>query len=171
MKKSYSKQFVSNLVFALVLVSAFFIISFILNFFGGFSVRIPERFDLMLGEDAVINMQNYGSQSISLQFSGKSLPGQTIMQNVQVKLPNLDLSNHTVRIKAYVGDGASFQMAELGGFDFWEHNEEDGYYYFLDDITSLQEIGICTFVVLPQNISLNPNFVYSFIVSSELVGV
>ena len=169
MKKSYNGKVVSNLIFLIGLVSIAFVISFSFNFFGGFELKNPEQFELILGEDVCVVMNDYGSQSVSLAFSGKSLPQDKIKQRVQVKLPNLSLDGYVLRVKAYVGQSSRNTNVEFSGFNGWEANEINGYYYFTQDITKLQEIGVCSEIVLPENISLNSNVYYSLIFTAELV--
>ena len=168
MQKKYDKKVVSTLAFALGVVSILFAISFCFNFFGGFELKPPEGFDKVLGEDVNIEMTGYGSQSVGLVFSGKSLPGDRIKQSVQIKMPNLDLSQYKLRVKAYVGHSENSTSAQLLGFGFWDKNE-NGYYYYNQDLQKYQEIGACTDIVLPQNISLKSNVNYVLIFTAELV--
>ena len=135
------------------------------NFFGGFYVRTPQSFDLSLGESVMIKMYGSGSQSVALGFSGKSIPGEKVMQKVLVKMPNIDLQSYYLRVKSYVGESDSAQME---GFDLWEKSE-DGYYYYQGSVVQFQEIGICTSVKIPENISLKPNMSYCFIFTVELL--
>lgn len=170
MQKKYDKKVVSTLAFSLGVVSILFAISFCFNFFGGFELKPTETFDKILGENISVEMTDYGSQSVGLIFSGKSLPGDKIKQSIQIKMPNLDLSQYKLRAKAYVGHSDNSTNVELLGFGFWERGE-DGYYYYKNNPQKLQEIGVCTDIVLPQNISLKSNVNYVLIFTVELISV
>ena len=168
MQKKYDKKVVSTLAFALGLVSILFVISFGFNFFGGFELKPAETFDKVLGEDVGVEMLDYGSQSVGLVFSGKSLPVDKIKQNIQVKMPNKNLSGYKLRVKAYVGHSSAETNIDMLGFWGWE-KQQDGYYYYKNNIEKLQEIGVCTDIILPQNLSLKSNINYVLIVTAELV--
>lgn len=170
MQKKYDNKIVSTLIFSLCLVSVLFVISFIFNFLGGFELKPPETFDKILGEAHNIVLNDYGSQSVGFVFSGKSLPGDKIKQNIQIKLPKLNLEGYSLRAKAYVGQSDASSNAKFLGFDSWENNS-DGYYYYNRDIEKMQEIGLCTEVVLPENMSLKSNVYYVLIFTVELVKI
>ena len=168
MQKKYDKKFVSTLVFALCLVSVLFAISFCFNFFGGFELKSPETFENILGEDINFVMNDYGSQSVGLIFSGKSLPGDKIKQKIQIKLPNLNLDGYALRVKSYVGQSDANSNSDLLGFEFWE-KQTDGYYYYTNKLEKLQEVGVCTELVLSEQMSLKSNVNYVLIFSAELI--
>lgn len=168
MKKNTNKT-TANLIFVICVLSLCFVASFVLNFFGGFDMKPAEEFDMVLGENLSLKLDGYGSQSAVLMFSGKSLPGDSVKQSVQVKLPNLELDNYTLRAKAYVGQSTAFTNVTISGFLSWELNEQDGYYYYQEEITKLQEIGVCTDITLPTNITLKSNINYALIFTVELI--
>lgn len=170
MQKKYDKKIVSTLAFSLCLVSLLFVISFVFNFFGGFELKPPETYDMILGENSSIVFNDYGSQSVGFVFSGKSLPGDTIQQNVQIKLPKLNLEGYALRAKAFVGRSDANSNADFLGFDSWE-KQSDGYYYYNNNIEKMQEVGLCSEVVLPLNMPLKSNIKYVLIFTAELIKV
>ena len=79
------------------------------------------------------------------------------------------MQNYLFRVKAYIGQSNKQNNITMLGFGYWEKNLQDGYYYFKNELTNLQEIGVCTSLILPQNLSLKSNVNYSLIFTAELV--
>ena len=152
-----------NYIFSIVVLSVVLCISLIYNFIGGFKFSNINKNYIEVGDDTTITLSNIGSETISLALDGSSLPNDVVKQNTSVVLPNIDMQNTVLRVKAKLLDG----YVELSGFDFWELNLDDNYYYFNGEKYANQTIGICSEIKLPDAMLKN-NYTYYVNITVEI---
>ncbi len=143
-----------NYIFSIVLLSIFLCVSLVYNFLGGFNPHAEQKYVSYIGQDTVIKMSQIGSSVSTLAIDGTSLPGDNIMQKVDIVLPNVSTQGMTLRARAML---AGYEVY-LSGYTEWE-KREDNYYYFTGEIYQNQNIGLCNSITLPDA-NLDRNTVY-----------
>lgn len=159
-----TKNIKRNYIFAICVLSILLAISAIYNFMGGFKFDNLMNLNAVVGDDVIIKLNSTGAQSKALAISGASLPNDTIKQNIQITLPNIDTTNLVLRGKVLLGDG----NVAISGFDLWKLDENDNYYYFKDQIYQNQTVGMASEIKLADEISLNKNKIYYVNIIVEL---
>lgn len=153
-----------NYIFSIIILSIVLCVSLVYNFLGGFKFANINKNFIEVGDDTTIRLTAIGSETVALALDGSSLPNDVIKQNVNVVLPNIDLNNSILRVKIKLLNS----YVEILGFDFWELNVEDNYYYFNGEKYSNQTIGICNEIKLP-NETLKSNYTYYVNITVELI--
>lgn len=162
------KKLKNNLIFAICVISALFFISLIFNIRNNFGNSHVSSFFNTFGEDSKIVFEDKGSQSVVYMFNGDCLPGDIHHQTVSVVLPDMDLTNYTLRAKVYIsGVHGTYAFAKIGGYDKWVKSETDNYYYYEDEIFALKTIGVCENIALPE-VTISSRYDYSLVVTIEL---
>ena len=153
MKKSTNKD--KNYIFSIVILSILLSLSLIYNFVGGFGIEYSVNCINEVGDDYTLNLKQIGAQSKSFALMGSSLPNDRIKQKFVVVLPDIQTDGMVLRARANLLNTDVF----LIGFDLWSKNEDDGYYYYIDEMYPNQSIGLCS-ELLWGNIELKNNMVY-----------
>ena len=164
-KKNKQNNDKKNYIFSIVVLSIVLCISLVYNFLGGFDFENNITHSISVGDDCNIIFNNIGAQGLAIAIEGTAIPGDTFRQKIQVVLPDLEVENKKLRAKMTIND----VYMQFEGFVSWELNPDDNYYYFNDDIYKSQNLGLCSKITLPQDISLNKNVIYYIIVVVELV--
>ena len=152
-----------NYIFAIVLLSIFLCVSLVYNFMGGFESHSQKKYALYVGQDTTLSLSGIGASVVSYAIEGTNLPNNTIMQNVTLKLPNIEPNNVTLRAKAMLGN----YYLTMSGYSEWEEGEDD-YYYFKGEMYQNQSIGLCTSITI-SDISLRTDTVYNINIIVEFI--
>ena len=152
MKKSTKR----NYCFSIIILSVLLAVSVAYNIMDGFNFSNKTKFNGVIGESIIINLNDVGSQSKSLAISGACLPNDIIQQKVQIVLPNIDVSNMILRAKVTLND---YQI-KISGFDSWVTDESGIYYYYNAEKYKNQTVGLCSEIKLSENLSLDKNTFY-----------
>ncbi|MBQ7884630.1 MAG: hypothetical protein IJ318_00845 [Clostridia bacterium] len=159
------KALVVTLVSVIVILSLALGASITYNFIGGFYRSRVERYNTVLGEDLLINIDKEGSYCVACNFSGTVLLGVDIGQNVYIKVGDIS-SPLNLRAKAFVS-GNTQKNCDMFGFTNWLVDENDSYIYFNQTVDSNEQIGMCKYVRLNQNLKLESNLDYILIIVVE----
>ncbi len=130
---------------------------------GGFDKDSQKKYALYVGQDTTLSLSGIGASVVSYAIEGTNLPNNTIMQNVTLKLPNIEPNNVTLRAKAMLGN----YYLTLSGYSEWEEGE-DNYYYFKGEMYQNQSIGLCTSITI-SDISLRTDTVYNINIIVEFI--
>lgn len=145
-----------NYIFSIIVLSIVLCISLIYNFLGGFDIKNIKNYQYEIGDDAILKPKGVGSEVISFAIDGTSLPGDIVKQKVEVVLPDINTTNLVMRAKFVLSE----TYLQIFGFNSWQLNDQDNYYYYIDEIYKNQIIGICTDIKLPDDITLKSDLVY-----------
>ena len=154
MKKLSKKE--KNYIFSIVILAILLVLSVIFNIVGGFGIEYSVNCVSEVGDDYTLKLDGIGAKSKSFALMGSSLPSDKVKQKFVIVLPDMDTQNTVLRAKANLLDSD----VELLGFDLWQKNEQDGYYYFFGEIYSNQSIGLCS-EILWGDVELKNSMVYA----------
>ena len=164
MEKDNFKQQKRNYIFAIILLSVFLLGSLIFNFIGGFDFENNVQYQTAIGDDYTIKLENLGAKSVAFALDGTTLPGDTIKQKIQIVMPDVQTQNIILRAKVTLNE----KSIEIFGYNFWQFNESDGYYYFNSTMYQNQTLGFCDEIKLSDDLRLKSNIVYYVNVVIEL---
>lgn len=158
-----------NYIFSIVVLSVVLCISLVYNFLGGFNFDNYLKFTYEVGDDAVLKLNGIGAESQAFAIDGTSLPGDTIKQKIQVVLPDMDTTNMILRVKIVLNN----KYLVISGFNSWEANLDDNYYYFTGEMYKNQTLGVCSEITLNEDLSLKKDCVYfmTFVVEYYFDGL
>ena len=157
-----------NYIYSIVLLSIFLCVSLVYNFLGGFNPHTQKKYALYVGQDTTLSLSGIGANVVSYAMEGTNLPNTTIIQNVTLKLPDIETNGVTLRAKVMLGN----YYLTISGYSDWELRE-DNYYYYTGEMYQNQSVGLCDSVIIPD-ISLrndtvyNINFIVEFIYTDGL---
>lgn len=159
-----SKTIIITLVSILVIISTLLIVSVIYNFNGGFYYSRISKFENVLGDDLKIEISGEGVYSNGCSFTGTILLGTDIKQNVTIQALNL---SEPVYLRAKFQVAGIENSGTIFGYTNWVSNEN--YLYFNQAINSNEQIGLCEYVNINQNLKLesNLNYVAIFLVEAK----
>ena len=129
-----------NYIFTIIILAILLILSLFYNFIGGFGIEHALNCVSEVGDDYTLNLKQIGAQSKSFALFGSSLPNDKIKQKFVVVLPDMQTDGMLLRAKANLMDTEIVLM----GFETWLKNEDDGYYYYSEEIYPNQSIGLCS---------------------------
>ncbi len=152
-----------NYVFAICILSFLLVLSAIYNFMGGFKFDNLIEINAVVGDDVEIKLNGLGAEGKTLAISGASLPDDTIKQNIQITLPNIETTNLVLRTKMVLND----TFVSVSGFNSWQLGE-DNYYYFNDELLQNQTVGLSNEIRLSNDLMLNKNKIYFINIIVEL---
>ena len=154
MKKLSKKD--KNYIFSIVILAILLVLSVIYNVVGGFGIEYSVNCASEVGDDYTLKLDGIGAKGKSFALKGSSLPNDKIKQKFVIVLPELGAQNTVLRAKASLLD----TDVMLLGFDTWQKDENDGYYYFLGEMYSNQSIGLCS-EILWGDVELKNSMVYA----------
>ena len=155
-----------NYLFAICILAFLLIVSATYNFMGGFKFDNLMEMNAVVGDDVSIKLNGIGADSKALAISGASLPNDTIKQNIQITLPNIDTTNLVLRAKIILND----TFVTVNGFDFWQLSDAD-YYYFDGEMFKNQTLGLSNEIQIPNDLILDKNTIYFINIIIELFYV
>lgn len=160
------RKLVATLVSIIILLSVVSIISIVYNFLGGFYRSRIVKYDKILGETQTIEVDGKGVYCTACNFSGIVLLDVDIVQDVFIKTSNLP-NKLNLRAKAVLV-GNTGRQCEIFGYTNWVMDDNDDYIYFNQKIDSNQQIGLCKYVRLNQNLRLESNrdYILMFVVEA-----
>lgn len=159
-----TKKIKRNYIFAICILSLLLILSVVYNFMGGFKYDNLVELNNVVGDNIEIKLNGIGAESKAVALSGASLPNDVIKQNIQITLPNIDTTNLVLRAKIVLDDN----YLKIYGFNSWQINESDNYYYFDAEIYKNQTVGLSSEIQLKEDLSLDKNKIYFINIVVEL---
>jgi len=161
-EKKYTKKILISIIVILSIIS---IVSITYNFLGGFYLDRISEYHSILGESKTIEVNNIGSFSIGLNFSGTTLIGDNIKQEVNIQTKNLN-QNAKLRAKAKVS-GFNDNKTILFGYTNWEYSNNNEYIIFNQEVYPNEKIGLCKFVNINDDLKIDPKLNYILIITVE----
>ncbi|MBE7082142.1 MAG: hypothetical protein E7378_00460 [Clostridiales bacterium] len=160
--KKESKKTIIILSSVIVLLSLVCIGSIIYNFMGGFYFGRIAEYNTILGEKLEIEVGGEGAFAKGCNFSGETILGTDIRQEVSLKFQNVQEPLY-VRARANVSSVRGECI--IFGFTNWVQ-QNDGYIYLNQPIMSNQSIGLSQFVRLSNNLKIegDKNYILMFVV-------
>lgn len=165
LKKEHAK-FIAML-FTSIALSVILIISLYYNYVGGFYFDKINSFVNLLGNDFTMQAQNYGTVSTSLNFDGNVINGMEYAQKVQVNLSSA-LDSCKLRAKAYISFVDYAQPVSIYGYTNWVL-ENDGYIYLNQEAQGGENIGVCMYIKIPEEILFDSTKSYVMTVIVEII--
>lgn len=154
------------LIFSVVILCILLVTSVILGVTGYFSSAsyLSSNSELVVGDNVTIGVKPNETSVISMTFDGSYLPDENIPQVIQISSQDLN-SDLKVRVKAQVfGTNSNFEFITTSHFQ----QEEDGYYYFDEDLKGGNKITFCNYVKTPKdnNFVSNEKYILTIVVET-----
>ncbi len=132
-----------------------------------FTTDFSQNNDLVLGNNVEIAVKKNESATASFSFSGGIIPGEKLPQIVSIK--NMSEEGKTfLRAKIYIFMAdSSLATMSLVTSNNWVYNE-DGYYYFTDELISQGKANLASHIVMDENSALcgEKNYIMTILVES-----
>ena len=123
---------------------------------------------VLLGEDVKINLTQDASSVSTLSFNGSCLPGDRVMQNVELYLP-FEGEDCYVRANFYISSSnGDRNVVKLNKLPDWTEGT-DGYYYYNGPLTIGQTVSLTDVIILPEDMSLSSQKVYTIVIATETI--
>ena len=152
-----------NYIFTIIIITIVLFISLFFNFIGGFNRANIIQYSYEIGDEYILNIDSIGAYSKSFILKGTSLPTDIVKHKFSVKTPNFETNNLILRAKVKIYD----KYINLYGFDNWELNIQDNYYYYIGEMYPNQKIGLCNEIEW-NDLDLKSNVIYLIDFTIEL---
>lgn len=158
---SKRNRLVVTLVSVIVILGFVCLASLIYNFMGGFYKSRVIKYSKVLGEEQTITVTGEGVFCTACNFSGVTLLDNDISQNVYIKTKNLS-QQLNLRARLILPEFQEIRC-DMFGFTNWITLNNDDYIYFNQQVGSNQQIGLCKYVRLNNQLKLESNVDYVLI--------
>ena len=123
--------------------------------------------DLQLGKTMETNVKGSEAMAVSLNLQGSYLPGEALPQVIAIN--NADTETIMLRVKVYLDSGEGDLIpVKISTTQLWQFREEDGYYYYTDNLTSFAKCSFCSGLFMPDNAVLQTTkkYMVTFVIES-----
>lgn len=116
-----------------------------------FSSETNYTTDFQIGKTVQVAVQENEAEAIALNLEGSFLPEEKLPQIIAVKNGSAE-KGVFVRAKAKIENEMGENQLWLAQTSNWFYNEEDGYYYYSDLLTSQNKVSLCSYVYTDKSV-------------------
>ncbi|MBE7073678.1 MAG: hypothetical protein E7379_01100 [Clostridiales bacterium] len=115
--------------------------------------------DLSLGKTVQANIKGNQANAVFFNLEGSYLPNSKLPQVISVN--NISESPLFIRAKCCILSSAnSTSPLELSLNSNWEYRQEDGYYYYNNNLEMQSKTTLCDFIIMPSDLFIQSNKKY-----------
>lgn len=166
LKKMHTKYMV--FLFVSIALAVLFAISLYYNLVGGFAFERIYLATNQFGQDSTIKITNYGSSSVSYNFSGSAVNGLDYSLKVTADVTEM-VGDCKLRAKAYITFLTYVLPVQMYGYTNWEIGENN-YYYLNQTANQGDKIGVCLYVTMPEEELFDSQKQYILTIAIEAVN-
>ena len=161
-----NKKIIISLIAVIILVSLVCVVSVVYNFLGGFYYCRVIKYDTMLGEDLMIDVNGEGAFVSACNFSGSLVTDSNVKQKIEVRVAT---PPRPIYLRAKMGiNGMRMEDAFMFGLTNWIQ-ATDGYLYFNQPVETEMSIGLCNEIKLNIQMELfsSTDYIMYFVVETS----
>lgn len=155
------KKLIITLVSVILILSFACLASLIYNFMGGFYKNRVVKYSKILGETQTIAITGEGVFCAACNFSGVVLLDDDISQKIYIKTQNIT-QDLNLKAKIILPDFQGVKC-DMFGFTNWVTESGDDYVYFNQKVGSNEQVGLCKYIRLNNQLKLESNLDYVLI--------